>query len=288
MDSSFRVLQQKEIYEFLQGDGKQDLVTYNGQAYGLPYLKGSELNRICRFFGVTVPFGGSRWTYVEALMQYAIDNDRINEMLSCFFALENFKELNSIPDMNEVKNLHCRIISAAIQHINKIIRLKQKELRLVKGRYYIVDLNADSDIDTPRVDAVGIDFIQDLIKQSKGDLIAGYYDGVVTKARTIMEESLIDILRKANINPVESGNIGELQKQVKVLRNMSPCNAFDKRINDLLNGLEKIVKSIVEMRNMNSDAHGVGNRRINIREKEARLIRNSAIIYSEYMLDDSK
>lgn len=36
MDIAFKVLQQKEIYEFLEGSGDQDLVTYNGQSYGLP------------------------------------------------------------------------------------------------------------------------------------------------------------------------------------------------------------------------------------------------------------
>lgn len=42
---------------------------------------------------------------------------------------------------------------------------------------------------------------------------------------------------------------------------------IDRRINTLLSGLEKIVTSIAEMRNANSDAHGVGNRRLNIAEQ---------------------
>jgi hypothetical protein len=38
------------------------------------------------------------------------------------------------------------------------------------------------------------------------------------------------------------------------------------------------------MRNINSDAHGVGNKRIRIKEKEARLVMNAAMSYCEYML----
>lgn len=65
---------------------------------------------------------------------------------------------------------------------------------------------------------------------------------------------------------------------------MTQSSTYDTRVNDLLSGLEKIVNSIASMRNMNSDAHGAGSGRINIKEKEARLVMNSAISYCEYML----
>ena len=53
---------------------------------------------------------------------------------------------------------------------------------------------------------------------------------------------------------------------------------------DLINGINKIVDAIGSMRNMNSDAHGVGQRRIDIREREARMIASSAIMVAEYVL----
>ena len=59
---------------------------------------------------------------------------------------------------------------------------------------------------------------------------------------------------------------------------------IDRRINTLLSGLEKIVSSIAEMRNANSDAHGVGNRRLNIAEHHARLLVNSAMTMAEFVL----
>ena len=58
----------------------------------------------------------------------------------------------------------------------------------------------------------------------------------------------------------------------------------DVRINNLLSGLNKIVDSISQMRNRGSDAHGLGNRRINIKDYHARLFVNSARIVADFIL----
>jgi hypothetical protein len=80
------------------------------------------------------------------------------------------------------------------------------------------------------------------------------------------------------------GDIGKLYKQVKDLYKMHTDKEIDRRINSLLSGLEKIISSIAEMRNANSDAHGVGSRRINIAEHHARLLVNSAMTKAEFIL----
>ncbi|MBR5576869.1 MAG: abortive infection family protein, partial [Bacteroidaceae bacterium] len=49
-------------------------------------------------------------------------------------------------------------------------------------------------------------------------------------------------------------------------------------------GLHKIVSSISSMRNINSDAHGVGASRISSSEREPLLVANSAIMLAEYWL----
>lgn len=284
MDTAFRVLQQKEIYEFLEGSGEQELVTHNGQSYGLPYLSGTDLDNICRAFGVTEPLGGSRWTYVEALVQYAIDNDRCDEMLSYLFDLDKFKNLKEIQNMEEIEELHDRIVVAAVQKINQIIRLTRKELVLINAHFYITDAGMRPVIQTPKVDALTTAYVRGLRERCEADFTAGHYDGVVTKSRTMMEEVLIQILEQAGETPSTSGKIRDLYNQVKNIRNMQQSSTFDNRVNGLLSGLEKIVQNIGDMRNINSDAHGVGSGRIRIREKEARLIMNSAITFCEYML----
>lgn len=49
-------------------------------------------------------------------------------------------------------------------------------------------------------------------------------------------------------------------------------------------GLHKIVNSISSMRNISSDAHGVGASIISVSERETLLVANSAIMLSEYWL----
>ena len=71
---------------------------------------------------------------------------------------------------------------------------------------------------------------------------------------------------------------------VKDLYGMRQQGNYDQRINSLLNGLERIVQSIAELRNTQSDAHGAGRGRIAIKEREARLIMNSSMVLCEYLI----
>ncbi|MCQ2148513.1 MAG: abortive infection family protein, partial [Bacteroidales bacterium] len=84
------------------------------------------------------------------------------------------------------------------------------------------------------------------------------------------------------------GNIRKLYNQVKELYNMHQDKENDKRVNSLLSGLERILTGITEMRNEASDAHGVGRRRIRIQDYHARLLVNSAMTMSEFILAVSK
>lgn len=65
---------------------------------------------------------------------------------------------------------------------------------------------------------------------------------------------------------------------------MRQSNEYDNRINGLLSGLEKILKSISEMRNAQGDAHGIGSARIKIKDHHARLFVNSSQIMADFIL----
>ena len=134
MDESFKVLQKKEIFEFLEGSGDQELVQYNGSWYGLPYHSASELDDICRSFGYTGELGGSRWTYVEALMQFAIEQERCSELLSYLLSVEQFTNLNGLSSMDEIDAVHQEIVIAALEKLNIMIRLTRKELVFYNGQ----------------------------------------------------------------------------------------------------------------------------------------------------------
>lgn len=139
-------------------------------------------------------------------------------------------------------------------------------------------------IEAPKIMLINIPYVQGLRERCKGDFLAGNFDSVITKSRTLIEEVLIYILEKNTVEIDSKGDLNKLYVQVKTLYSMHQNKGYEGRVNSLLSGLEKIVQSIAEMRNMNSDAHGVGSKRIDIREHEALLIVNSAIIFSEYIL----
>lgn len=92
------------------------------------------------------------------------------------------------------------------------------------------------------------------------------------------------LIEKKNNIPSNNGDIANLFKQVKKLYNMHTNSNVDNRINKLLSGLNSIVASIAEMRNKDSDAHGVGAKRINIDEHHARLFVNTAISMADFIL----
>lgn len=154
----------------------------------------------------------------------------------------------------------------------------------MKDIFCIIDAGEVPSLDTPNVDTLSISYIRGLRGRCEADFISGNYDSVITKSRTMIEEVLINVLEENGVVPSESGKISILYNQVKNLRNMQQKKEFDIRVNGLLDGLEKIIRNIGDMRNINSDAHGVGSGRITIREKEARLIMNSAITFCEYFL----
>ncbi len=139
MDEAFKVLQKKEVYEFLEGSGVQELVQYKGSWYGLPYHSASELYDICRSFGYTGELGGSRWTYIEALIQFAIEQERCSELLSYLLSVEQFTNLNGLSSMDEIDSVHQKIVIAALEKLNLMIRLTRKKIVCNNSRFYIVE-----------------------------------------------------------------------------------------------------------------------------------------------------
>lgn len=282
-DDKFKVLQKKEIYELLEGSGPF-LVTHNDKEYGLPYYTASQLYAICKEFGVTDIVCGSRWCYVEALLDYAIKNERCDELFQFLFNEKQFTNLQDIDDLDEVNYVYKQIVAAAIKYINHSIRLSHNELICINKHYQVVANGETPVIETPKLNACSIPYVQGLRERCKNELISGNFDSVITKSRTMIEEILVQILEENNVAEIAKGDLNKLYNQVKNIYNMQQTGNKDKRVNSLLSGLEKVVQSIGEMRNANSDAHGVGSRRIAIRECEARLVLNSAITFCEYII----
>ena len=254
----------------------------------MPYYTENQLADICINFGYTNFTSGSRWCYVEGLLNFAIENNRCNELFCYFFNEERFENLRDLPTMEEIDSVYQDIVSAAIKYINSCIKLTRQELVYMGGRFYIVATGKAPVIESPKLDILGLPYVRGLQERCKGDFLAGNYDSVITKSRTMMEEILVKILESNSHPEIPKGDIVKQYNEVKKLYGMRQSKGYDGRVNSLLSGLETIVQSIAEMRNANSDAHGVGKRRISIREHEARLIMNSSIVFCEYMISVRK
>lgn len=91
MKNNFECLKNREIYDILDGD--TPIINYRDVEYKMPYYTSSELVGICKLFGCqNIESRNSRWTYVELLMEKAINDHQGNEILRYFFSKERFSK----------------------------------------------------------------------------------------------------------------------------------------------------------------------------------------------------
>ena len=282
MKSQFELLIRKDIIQILDGD---ELLGEPGdEVFRMPYLKGTDLCELSGIFGLHQEYGASRWTYLDSLLHYVIEQNRCDELLCYMFDLERFYQLERLPDQKSVEEKHQAICIAAINKINAKLALGRHELKLIGGHFYITEIGKKIQVESPEIKQINMPYVQGLSERCREDFISGNYDSVITKSRTIIEETLVYILESRNEPVTAKGDIGKLYNQVKTLFHMHQDKSYDGRVNSLLSGLERIVESIGFMRNTNSDAHGVGSSRIEVKEREARLAMNASITFCEYIL----
>ena len=282
MKNKFELLLRKDIIHILNGD--ELLGDPQDELFRMPYLKGTDLCMLSDNFGLHQETGVSRWIYLDNLLHYVIEKNRCDELLCYMFDLERFSQLEALEDSKIIKKTHQDICRAAINRINSKLLLGQHELKYVGGHFYITETGQKAQIEAPNIKQIDIPYVQGLSERCKNDFLSGEYDSVISKSRTIIEEVLIYVLESRGEQVAAKGNMEKLYNQVKTILHMQQNKSYDGRINSLLYGLERIVEAIGSMRNISSDAHGVGRNRIQVRECEAKLAMNSAIIFCEYIL----
>ena len=282
--NDFSLLNNRKIIDILIGDTKLF------EQYGLPYMSGPNLCQLCTSFGLSKTYiwggvNGSRWTYMQSLLEFLNKQGRVPELLSHLFDMSRFEELNSLGDIEKIKDVHKHILSMAIKQINSYLLIAKKELRITKNSFVLANIGEQSVIETPKLRIVTYQYIRELPERIKVDLNNKDYDSVITKSRTLLEEVLIYIIEQLTKERYKSnGDLIKIYQEATDLLNMRQKKEWDKRINELLGGLHKIVSAISSMRNINSDAHGVGIGRIAISEREAMLTANSVRLLAEYWL----
>ena len=284
MADNYELLRNKDIISILDGD--VTIEKKENYIVKMPYLSGPKLVEICNSFGLAKKYGSeSRWVYLDELLEYAISNNRCDELLRYLFDVDKFRELLKLRTPEDISHAYEYTMQAVINRINVVLYLGRHELQCIQGHYYVVEVGKKPVIEAANLKLINLSYVQGLRERCTEDFISGNYDSVITKSRTMIEEVLIFILESNKISVESKGDLNRIYNQVKGLYNMRQDKGYDGRVNSLLSGLEKIVQSVAEMRNINSDSHGVGRSRIAIKESEARLVMNSAVTFSEYILD---
>lgn len=288
----YELLKTKAIYAILDGDttlGSYDFEDGTSISVSMPYLSGPDLCDISSLFGLpeTYSWGGSnlsRWQYLDNLMAFCIKNRRCSDLLAHLFRKEQFTKMPSGRGAHEIDAAYNYIVHQTIETINGQLYFGGHELSVIGQQFLVKKIGTKVEVEAPRIKSIDREYIKSISSRAMDDIDNLNFDSAITKSRTLLEETFCYVIERKGETPVTSGNMAELYKQVKGLYNMHGDANTDRRINTLLSGLEKIVSSISEMRNKDSDAHGVGAARINIDEHHARLFVNAAMTMADFIL----
>ncbi len=292
-NNPFELLRNKSIIEILDGDKDFGEVSFpsckSPIKISMPYLSGPIICDISSRFGLAVSYswgGGSqsRWSYLDDLLKYCIDHNRIPDLLTFLFSKEQFVEKLKGCSPSDIEDAHVIIIEKVLEHINSILYFGGNELRIAGKQFQIRPIGSTISIAAPAIRKIDRSYIRDLGERAVKDIDEKNYDSAITKSRTMLEEVFCYVIEKRNEVPSSSGDIVKLYSQVKTLYSMHQDGGTDKRINMLLSGLEKIVTAITQLRNEGSDSHGVGLRRVNIKDYHALLAVNAATTMADFIL----
>lgn len=292
MTELFELLRDKKIIAILDGDESYDEYEFqDGETVKvkMPYLSGPDLCGISSRFGlpVTYSWGGvclSRWQYLDNLIKYCIDENRCSDLLSYLFRKEQFIKMLSGQGAEEIDEAYKFIVNKIIDQINGLLYFGGNELVVIGNNYVIRKIGAKVEVVAPQIKNIDRDYIRSISSRAMQDVDDNNFDSAITKARTLLEETFCYVIEKKGVTPSDSGDMAKLFKQVKDLYYMHTDSNTDRRINTLYSGLNSIVSAIAEMRNKDSDAHGVGANRIEIDEHHARLFVNASMTMADFIL----
>ena len=292
-ESPFRLLMNKKIYAILDGDTTFEDYTFGDDSstikVAMPYLSGPDLCDLSTHFGCPAAYtwGGtnlSRWQYLENLFKYCIKENCCSALLAYLFDKQQFAEMFAGHEVTVIQAAYEFFVQTIIAKINGMLYFGGNELVMTGNQFAVRKIGSKIEVQAPKIKIIDREYIRSISSRAMEDVEQGNFDSAITKSRTLLEEVFCYVIEKKKETPSTSGDIQQLYKQVKGLYNMHTHPNADRRINSLLSGLEKIVSSISEMRNKDSDAHGVGAARIGIKEYHARLFVNAAIAMADFIL----
>ena len=291
-DSPYELLRTKEIFAILDGDTKYGKYEFNDGTelrIMMPYLSGPDLCRLSTLFGVSITYSWvganlSRWQYLDNLMLHCIEENRCSDLLAYLFDKKQFSKMLSGHEADDINAAYDHITKSIIQEINRVLSFGGNKLAIVGKQFIVKPIGSTVRVEVPKIKTIDREYIKSISARALEDIEQKNYDSAITKSRTLLEETFCYVIELKSETPSDSGDIAKLYKQVRTLYNMHTDANIDRRINTLLSGLNSIVSAIAEMRNKDSDAHGVGANRISIDEHHARLFINSAMTMADFII----
>ena len=285
------LLKDKEIISLMIGDEKIS-ANMSFQTLIMPYMSGKDICDLANLLGLKIIYNEeklSRKEYMERVLDYSIENNLINKLFKELFELKRFRkvcnEISSYYGMDEMA-IYWNTIYEFMNSINKILLYSKCyiEYNLENFNFSLIDNDSQIVLSTEIIENIDNKYIKKIQEQALDVIKTGDYDSAITKSRTMLEEVFIYGIEEKGLKVEAKGNIIKLYNQFKSDYNLNTSSELDNRVNDLISGFNKIVDSVARMRDLNSDSHGAGARRITIDRNIAVLYVNSAVTLSNFFL----
>ena len=287
MDKSpndFELLAQRDVIDVLIGDTPLD---DSGIEVKMPHLSGPRLVELSNRYGLLTDNRAgnkSRWVYMKDLLRHCVAEGSVQALLAELFSPTRFSNMSSDKSAEDVRPEHERIVGLAMGAINKVLAFGGKELAGVGENYVVRPIGKAVPIVAPAIKVIDRKYVRSIAERALADVDNNNFDSALTKSRTLLEEIFCYVIERADAQPKDIGNIGNLFSQVRDLYNMHAGADVDKRINEMVSGLNKVVSGLGGLRNAQSDAHGVGEKRMAISSYHAQLAVNAAVTVAEFIL----
>ena len=113
-NSIFCALLCRSIYSILDGDS--NFGTYNNIPIQMPYLSGPRIVEISNLFQYNEVYQTedgvlSRWQYMDRLLRYGIENNKIQKIISFLFSKKQFMEILVKFDEDEINSTYSYIVN---------------------------------------------------------------------------------------------------------------------------------------------------------------------------------
>lgn len=290
--NNWALLRNRKIIDLFIGDNpvQKNLI----EEITMPYMSGMQICKFSQKIGYIQKYNEeklSRWQYMDRLLYYVIENDKISIFFKELLDLKRFEELANNDDYeygfgSSIQEKYWNIINELFQSINKYLIFDKCyiEYNLQTYQFSLMEFENDVELYTSKIEEIDSAYIRRIANEAYNAIKNKDYESAITKSRTLVEEVLIKGIENKKVKPSENGNINTLYNQFKILYKMHINDDMDIRIKTLLSGFEKILTAISQMRDKNSDSHGVGDKRLELNESIAELFVNSSITFSNFLI----